>query len=392
MVEKNRGDAALLELSDQEIADALGMVHILQDRPIPTLAGLLLVGKESALRRYVPAHEVAFQVLRGTDVAVNEFRHWPLLRIHEWLMQAIEVRNEEQELMSGGIRVGIARYDPRGIREAVNNALLHRDYGMLGAVHVQLHQDHVLIMNPGGFVMNVRPDNVLTTPPRPRNPLLADGFKRVGLVERTGRGVSIIFSGQLRSGRNPPSYALSTASSVTVIMDSRPADMAFVEQLIQGEKRLRRLLTVAELLILQEMWVVGEVSLTTSAGLIQRDKSFARQVLREMQRHRLIRIVNDTPDPVYSLGQSFAHASEQIEVGLDGEGYVLTELEAQVLSLACQQGQIQRQQVEALSGLSRDQAYRLLRHLVDKGVLELVGKGRGAHYQLTDRVQRGNVR
>ena len=50
-------------------------------------------------------------MLRGTYVAVNEFRRWPLLRIQEWVMEAIDVRNEEHELMVGAFRVGVPRYD-----------------------------------------------------------------------------------------------------------------------------------------------------------------------------------------------------------------------------------------------------------------------------------------
>jgi len=64
MVEENPGDAALLKLSDREIAGALGLARPEGDRLRPTLAGLLLVGKESALKDYVPAHEVAFQSRR----------------------------------------------------------------------------------------------------------------------------------------------------------------------------------------------------------------------------------------------------------------------------------------------------------------------------------------
>ncbi len=144
LIEENRGDAVLLELSDRELAHALQMITLHQEQVVPTIAGLLLLGKESALHHHLPAHEVAFQVLHGTDVAVNEFRRWPLLRIHEWLLQAIDVRNEERELMLQGVRIGVPRYDRRGIREAVHNALIHRDYQMLGAIHVQLHDDHVL--------------------------------------------------------------------------------------------------------------------------------------------------------------------------------------------------------------------------------------------------------
>jgi len=60
MVEENPGDMVLLRLSDREIASALGLARSERDRLWPTLAGLLLVGKESALQEYVPAHEVAF--------------------------------------------------------------------------------------------------------------------------------------------------------------------------------------------------------------------------------------------------------------------------------------------------------------------------------------------
>jgi len=51
-----------------------------------------------------------------------------------------------------------------------------------------------------------------------------------------------------------------------------------------------------------------------------------------------------------------------------------------------QHGRIQRSVVEALSGLSRDQAYRLLRRLVKEGRLEPVGRGREAYYRLVNTV------
>ena len=83
--------------------------------------------------------------------------------------------------------------------------IIHRDYGQLGSVHVQLHDDYALIANPGGFVVGVHAGNLFAVAPRPRNPLLADAFKRMGLVERTGRGVGIMYAGQLRNGRPAPS-------------------------------------------------------------------------------------------------------------------------------------------------------------------------------------------
>jgi len=382
MVEEHRGDVALLELSDEEIAGALGLVQGEGGELRPTLAGLLLVGKEAALRKYVPAHEVAFQVLRGTDVAINEFRRWPLLRIHEWLMQAIDVRNEEQELMVDGFRVGVPRYDRRGIREAVNNALIHRDYARLGAVHVQLHDDYALVANPGGFVAGVHVDNLLVVAPRPRNPLLADAFKRVGLVERTGRGISIIYAGQLRNGRRPPGYDRSTETSVAVTLDSGPADLEFVESTIRASKRLGRTLMVPELLVLWEIWTSGRVSVAEVAHLIQRDQRAARDLLRRLQQDDLVTRFFSGGRYLYRLGPGMRGEGGPLEAGPSVSALSAAQIEEQIIAHVRQHGRIRRGDVEVLSGLSRDQAYRVLKGLVEQGKLELVGRGRAACYRL----------
>jgi len=67
------GDMSLLPLADEELDGALGLVATIDGIRRPTLAGLLLMGREEILRQHAPAHEVAFQVLSGTDVQVNEF-------------------------------------------------------------------------------------------------------------------------------------------------------------------------------------------------------------------------------------------------------------------------------------------------------------------------------
>lgn len=367
MVEENRGDAALLELADREIARALGLVHAEDDVLTPTLAGLLLIGKEAALRKYVPAHEVAFQVLRGTDVAVNEFRRWPLLRAHEWVMQAIEVRNEEQELMVGSFRVGVPRYDRRGIREAVNNALIHRDYGMLGAIHAQLHDEYALVANPGGFVAGVRAENLLAIAPRPRNPLLADAFKRVGLVERTGRGVNIIYVGQLRNGRPAPSYIRSTEASVTVTLNSSPADLDFVLLSIQANRRLGRTLRAGDLLALWEVWHEGAVDAPTLTPLLQQDLAHAANVLAELTQVGVLQ----ADGPTYRLAPDLQVTAEET---IDPQAAILAHAQAH--------GRVTRREAVAICGLTEKQAEYRLRQLVEAGQLQLVGKGRSAHYVL----------
>ena len=365
MVEENRGDAALLELSDDAIARALGLVRAEGSVLTPTLAGLLLVGKESALREHVPAHEVAFQVLRGTDVAVNEFRRWPLLRAHEWLMQAIDVRNEEQELMMGSFRVGVPCYDRPRDAEVVNNALIHRDDAWLGAIHLQLHGDFALVTNPGGFVGGVRVDNLLSATPHPRNPVLADAFKRVGLVERTGRGVSIIYYGQLSNGRPAPSYDRSTETSVAITLDTRPADLGFVQLAIQGSRALERSLGVDELLVLWQMRREGASNAVALVPILQQDAARVADVLTRLVaagllefRGKTYRLPSETEDKTVKAGDALAAVQEYIRV----------------------HGRITRREVMTMWNLTAKQAEYWLKQWVQGGELQLVGSGRSAHY------------
>lgn len=114
----------------------------------------------------------------------NEFRRFPLLKALGWLETNSRPYNPEDELQVGLFRVPML--DLGAFREAVANALIHRDYHRLGAMLVRLEDDALGGSNPGGRVEGVTLANLLTTEPRPRNPRLADAMKRVGVVERYG--------------------------------------------------------------------------------------------------------------------------------------------------------------------------------------------------------------
>ena len=386
MVREFHGDAALLELDDDQLARALGLVQSDQGRLRPTLAGLLLVGTEEALRQHVPAHEVAFQVLRGTDVVVNEFRRWPLLRALEWVLESFQVRNEERELNIGLFRVGVPAYDRRGFREAVNNALIHRDYTLLGAIHVQMHDDHVRVSNPGGFVQGVRPDNLLVTEPRPRNPRLADAFKRIGLVERIGRGVAIIYSGQLRNGRLPPDYGLSTEASVSVILPGGLADLDFVQLVVTEENRRQRAFGVSELLVLAHLWRERTIDTPTTTRLIQRDETQARAVLESLVEAGLLEGRGAKKGRTYLLSAGVYRALGQPAAYVRARGFESAQMEQMVLQYVHAHGRITRREAADLCRIGPYQATRLLQKLVKQDTLVSHGERKGTYYTLRSNI------
>ncbi|MEK7667454.1 MAG: RNA-binding domain-containing protein [Gemmatimonadota bacterium] len=148
---RGQGDRSLLDLTDIELAKALGAVVANGEVSAVRVLGLLLFGREEALRSLIPTHEVAFQQLAGQKVEANDFLRLPLVRTMEELLGRWRARNREQELMVGALRVGVPDYPELALREAVANALIHRDYTRLGAVHVQWHEDRIASPVPAVF-------------------------------------------------------------------------------------------------------------------------------------------------------------------------------------------------------------------------------------------------
>ncbi len=376
-----RADTSLLTLPDAELAKALGAVDGNHEVNAVRILGLLLFGREDSIQRLLPAHEVAFQVLSGRKIEVNDFSRTPLLRAMEELLSRFRARNREEELVEGLIRIGIPDYSELAFREAVANALGHRDYARLGAVHIQWHADRIEISNPGGFPEGVRLDNLLVTPPRPRSPLLADAFKRAGLVERTARGIDTIFYEQLSNGRPAPDYTRSTETSVVLVLPGGPASTDFV-RLVVEENREGRPLDLDELLILHAMRHEGTLTTGRAADLIQKPESEARSVFQRLVESGLVEPRGQRKGRTYHLSAATYRRLGKKAAYVRQRGFESHQQEQMALQYAEKHGSIARKEAAELCQITPPQAYRLLQRLVDKGLLEpTIKRGRGARYR-----------
>jgi len=382
MIERYGGDRTLLALNDEELDGALGFIRKEAGSQIVSVAGLLMLGRESPIRERLPTHEVAFQVLEGTQVKVNDFYRTPLLRTFGRIMDQFEARVEEDEIQVGLFRVPIPTLDKRSFREAFVNALTHRDYTQLGSVYVRMDSEGLSISNPGGFVEGVSISNLLVVEPKPRNPLLADAIKRIGLAERTGRGVDLIYQGLLRYGRPEPDYSRSDSTTVIVRLATAEADIPFLRLILEEEKRAGIPIQIESLIVLARLRKERRLDLPTLANALQREESSARALLERLVEAGLVEAYGIKKGRTYTLsarvyrelGQSFDYIRQA--------GFNLIQQEQMVLQYAQKHGRITRKETVELCRVSEDQASRILRKLDGKGKLKLIGKGRGAHYRV----------
>lgn len=382
IVERRGGERVLAELDDEKLDGVLKLTAVEAGVRVPTLLGLLLIGRESALRQYVPAHEVAFQVLDHEEVQVNEFTRAPLLKTMDWLETMFRPYNPEEELQIGLFRVPIPRVDDRAFREALANALTHRDYARLGAVHVRLDNEALQISNPGGFVEGVTLDNLLTIPPNPRNPALADAFKRLGLVERAGRGVDVIYRGLLSYGRPRPDYGTTTRTSVVVRLSMAAADAAFRRLILEEEDRRGGPLPIHSLVVLAELRQSRRMSSRDLADRLGIDQAEARRNVEHLMEAGLVDAHGAKRGRTYTLsGRLYRELGQKSEY-IRQARYEPIQQDEMVMRYAREHGRITRREAAELCHLEPRRAGKLLQRLAREGRLAQHGSRRAAYYTL----------
>ena len=375
-----RSDKSLMGLSDAQLEGALSLTVTRGTERRPTLLGLLLIGRTDSLRRLVPTHEVLFQVMDGMCVKVNEGSRAALIEIVEWLDLLSRGVNTEQEFNEGLFRIGVARVEVDALREAINNALVHRDYARRGPVRVCWQKNDLIISNPGGFVEGVSVENLLTTEPRPRNPALADAFKRLGLVDRTGRGVDLIYVGMLRFGRPAPDYSQSMLDLVKLSISTEPADLAFVRMVLHEEARQHGALPVETLLVLTALREARRMSAAELGAHLQCELAQAARLIEALAESGLIQAHGTGRGRQYTLSpQVYKQLGQGAEYARQAGFDELQQVEL-VRNLVRQQTRIKREDVIALCRLTPRQAKHRLDQMVAQGLLERHGEKRGSYY------------
>jgi ATP-dependent DNA helicase RecG len=365
-------------LADADILKALGLVPL--SDPI-SLGAVLTFGREDAVQRWVPNAEFLFQDLRAHGPTTNERIVGPLLRAADKLGTLIDERNDATELMVGMHRVEVPLIPSVTRREAVANALVHRDYAALGPTVVQITDSEFTVSNSGGLPPGVTITNILDQS-RPRSPILASVFKRAGLVERRGKGVNDMFEQQLRAGRDAPDYSRSTPDSVVVTVPLGTADLDLVRFLLTWEDERQHPLSLDELRVVHEVKAFGSATSTDVAEALSMIAATTRRVTTRLAELGILEARGNGRSRKFHLTARFYDLAQDRNAYVRVKGIDPFQQERMILDYVSAYGSITRSQAALLCQTSPQQARATLKHLVDEGSLLLVGERRGARYVL----------
>ncbi len=232
------------KLLDQDIAtrpieQLLADAELLVDNQV-TYAALILLGKREALGKYLAQAEVIFEYrsheVPGPAAERHEFRQGFLTVLDE-IWRLINQRNDLQHFQQGFFIWDVPTFNERVVREAVLNAVSHRDYRHGGSVFIRQYPRRIEIVSPGGFPPGITPDNILRQQ-NPRNRRIAEVLGKCGLVERAGQGFDRIFRECIQQSKPLPDFSYTDAYSVWLTLHGEiqdPEFLRFLEEIGQEQ-------------------------------------------------------------------------------------------------------------------------------------------------------------
>lgn len=211
--EESSPNASELSYKDEDLLLSLFAASRENGHLVPTIAGLLLFGKRSTLRRHFPMLRIDYIRVPGREWVRDPERRFDTVEILDPLMLSIpRVINTILDdiptaftLPAGSSRRKDVPLIPRtAIREAVVNAVMHRSYRQKSAVQIIRYANRLEIRNPGHSLV---PDERLGEPGSvTRNEKIAAVLHETRYAETKGSGIRAMREAMSRQSLSPPTF------------------------------------------------------------------------------------------------------------------------------------------------------------------------------------------
>lgn len=337
-----------------------------------TYAALILFGEKAALTKFLPQAEIVFEYrsseASGPANQREEFRTG-FFSCYDRIWELVNLRNDKQHYQEGFFVFDISTFNERIVREAILNAVSHRNYQMAGSVFVRQFPDRLMIESPGGLPFGITLDNILDRQ-LPRNRRIAEILSLCGMVERSGQGMNLMFELSVQEAKALPDFAGTDDNFVILTLNGLIIDKAMLSVINRiGESNMQSLST--------------DDFLTIDA--LYREKPLSEKMQSRLKRLTEMGIVEHIGRNKYVLARSLYAATGKSgvhtrHVGLDRD--TNKELLLKHIRDNNDIGTPFKELQQVLPGRSRNEIQVLMRELRNDGKVICVGKTSGARWFL----------
>lgn len=330
-----------------------------------------------------PAFVYQYRDTPGGEV-VHDYRgHDPTLVAFERVMERIASRgNVVPIVLANGQQIELRDFPELAVREALVNALVHREYRIPAPVQVEHSPQIFTIVSPGPLVSGITEDNILTHPSRPRNKLLARVVHQLGLAEESGRGVDRMYREMIKAGKKPPIYEASALDTRVSLVGGAPNKRVarYVAQLPEAEQE-----DVDAMLVLFTLINQQRVDAPRMAPVLQRNVEATEAILRRLAEDGVGMITPSARTARRAFPKYYLRSEAKRALGpaLAYTTRTYDEIESKMVQLVEIHGTIDSRTIQIAFDLDVDQAAYRLRDLVDRRILVKLGtqaRGPGIKY------------
>jgi ATP-dependent DNA helicase RecG len=271
-------------------------------------------------------------------------------------------------VVRGLVREEVPEYPPVALREALVNAVGHRDYSLRGAaVEVRLYDDAVEIESPGTLAGYVTVEN-LRDAQYARNQRVMDGLQRLGLVEEAGQGIDRMTAEMEDALLDPPQFEERSSSFLVRLRGG--SVFAAEDRLWISQFRELDLNADAKVALVFARRT-GAVTNEQLRRLRPLDRETSRATLQDLVTRGLLEAYGRGRGTGYRLSQLAMEARTTATLG---------EQLMAVLNHARRTGVVVNADVRGLLGVDAGEARSILETLVLRGLLRAEGERRGRRY------------
>jgi len=219
----------------------------------PTVTGLLLFGYEP--QSFLPQSGLIVVRFSGTELrgpgglpgySRREEITGPLPQLIEAAWQVVWEEMRVAAMVKGLVREERSEYPSFAVREALVNAVCHRDYRLTGRrTEIRMFDDRMEVISPGGLPGYITVDNIVEEH-FSRNPRLVHGLFQWGFIEELGLGVDRMIEDMVSAGHPPPEFRDTSYSFTVTLRNTRVRRAAPAWESNMNERQLKALSYIQE--------------------------------------------------------------------------------------------------------------------------------------------------
>ena len=194
--------------NDKDVEQILGKLYLINKNKIKN-AGILLFAKNPQAI-FIQSKIKIGKFINEADIETQDIVEGNLFKqvlnsieiiTTKYLRRIVKFEKNNIE------RIDELEYPLEALREAILNAMVHRDYTSSAEIQIRIYKDKLLIMNPGILPTEISIESLKSTHiSKPRNPYIAGVFQKAGYIESWGRGTNKILKACIDAGLPEPEF------------------------------------------------------------------------------------------------------------------------------------------------------------------------------------------